>query len=363
MVGPADFRTSPGIRDSAERVAADPAASLYCFDAERGEAVFVECATPEEVLRAPFLYEAQARLAQWLIRMPFAEFHRLADCFAPPEGRLIWIHSVGRCGSTLVSKALDTLPHVRSLSEPDDLTQIVLLRSEKALPDTELAALIESSVRWRCRPAQDAATRFAIKTRSEVTSIAGFLTQLYPRAKHVFLYRDGTSWANSVFKSRWLDADLTAPIDPGDLRKGWARMIPLVAERIAAGAPLNPVEVRTLGWISAMESYFVMRDAAVDLCAARFEDLTADPIGTLNALFRFCDLDGADWGLIREVLGRDSQAGTVFDREERARVARSLSSEELAPVERLVAERPRLRTPSVVLPGTLAPSGSSGSTV
>jgi len=364
VVGPADFEWEPGAEIEPETVIRDPALSLYCFDRESGSALFVEVDDPAAVEQAPFYYQGQNEHARGLVSMPLEVFHRLAETIAEPPGGLIFIHSVGRCGSTLVSKALEAVPEVQSLSEPDDLTQMIEFRTTGGAPDAELRRLIRSTVRWRCKPRSGAPARWvAIKMRSEVMVLADLIGLEFPAARHLFLYRDGVSWMRSVYQNAPPERNPYDEVANRELEASWAYTIPLVRDSIRADAAMNPAELRILAWVTCMEAYLGLRETGIPLCAARFEDLTANPVPVLEQLFTFCGIEGADWDSVREVLGRDSQAGTVFDREKRRKARRELPEALAEDARRVIAGRPRLRAPDVIVPGTILevcpPSGGT----
>ena len=354
IVKPANFTWAPGDEIEPHEVLQDPTFSLYCFDRENDTAIFVECADQAAVDRAPFYYQAQVEHAIGLVSMPLEVFHRVAEEIPEPPKGLIFIHSVGRCGSTLLSKVLEAIPLVQSLSEPDDLTQMVNLRELDGSLDEWLRKLIASSTKWRCKPRLGPpADWVAIKTRSEVLSLADLLGPSFRHSKHFFLYRDAVSWMRSIFRG-WpanqdvYDAELNRKIEDA-----WAETLPILQAYRREDAPMNPVQIRLLAWVTCMEAYLELLDMELPLCAARYEDLVKQPVPILEAFFAFCGIDAVDWNTIHEVLGRDSQAGTIYDREERRKQSRELTDELVQDVHDMIATRPLLRTPDVVLPGTL----------
>lgn len=356
-VKPEDFATERGPEIDPLEVLRDPRFTLYCFDRKAGAALFVECEDPEEIDRAAFYYQAQAEAAIGLVEMPLETFHRIAAEIPPPPRGLIFVHSVGRCGSTLLSKVLESVPGVQSLSEPDDLTQLVHWRAGDGASDEELHPLITSSTRWRGKPRFGTpAERVAIKTRSEVLVLADLIGTSFPQAKHFFLYRDAVAWMRTLFRGWPLDRDVYDEALNRKMEEGWSRTLPIFREYRRPEAALNPIQIRILAWITCMEGYLDLLDMGIPICAARFEDLTSDPLDIIQRLFAFCDIEGVDWEEIRGVLSRDSQAGTVYDREQRYKQNRVLPPELEQDLRNVIATRPRLRTPNVIVPGTLLPS-------
>ncbi len=184
--------------------------------------------------------------------MPFSAFLELSLQIRIPN--LVLVHSVGRCGSTLLSKAIEGISDVESLSEPDELTQLVNLRSsksEKWMRDATLAA-----VRWRCKPRRGTpALHVAIKMRAEVMVLGELLCSVLPEARHLFMYRNGVSWAQSVYALGDPNRDFADVELNHNMQKIWASFMPLVAQYQRDEPPLNPIEIRILAWANCMETY------------------------------------------------------------------------------------------------------------
>jgi hypothetical protein len=354
MVDPSDFTWGPGAEIDPEEVLLDPSITLYCIDPENDSALFVQSGDQVAVDQAPFYYQTQVEQAIGLVSMPLDVFHRVGKTISEPPGGLIFVHSVGRCGSTLMSKALAAVPEVHSLSEPDDLTQIGHLRVAHQFQSEWIRDLIRSSVAWRCKPRSGPpADRVAIKMRSEVMVLADLLGPTFPDSSHLFLYRDAVSWMGSVFWGWPADRDVYDEELNRAMMTSWARSLPIVLEYMDRDPPLNAIQIRTLAWINCMEAYLTFVEAGIPICAARFEDLTKTPGPTLARLMEFCGIEVNDWDAIHEVLGRDSQAGTVYDREARSKAGRELTPDLAREVTEMVASRPLLQTPDALLPGTV----------
>ena len=104
--------------------------SLYCLNHASRQAIFAELPPGIDLASAPFYYQAQFDHAQRLVAVPYAEFHQLAETIPLDLSRLILIHNIGRCGSTLLSSAFNQLDGVISFSEPDVFANFVALRHE-----------------------------------------------------------------------------------------------------------------------------------------------------------------------------------------------------------------------------------------
>src|SRR5258708_6972713 len=72
IVKPTDFVGEPGDPIDPQVVLSDPTMTLYCFDRERGCALFVQCDDQMSVDSAAFYYQAQFQNAVGLVSMPLA---------------------------------------------------------------------------------------------------------------------------------------------------------------------------------------------------------------------------------------------------------------------------------------------------
>ena len=53
-----------------------------------------------------FIRETQLNLCRRLITVPLSTFHRLADLIGDPKGELVFLFSMARCGSTLLTQVV-----------------------------------------------------------------------------------------------------------------------------------------------------------------------------------------------------------------------------------------------------------------
>lgn len=352
IVRPNHFEVGPGVAIAAEEVVSNPNITLYCVDADQNRVLFVECPDEIRLEKSVFYYQGQFENATSVIYMPLPEFHRLAEDIQLPKN-LIFVHSVGRCGSTLVSKALDAVPSVLSLSEPDDLTQICESRTVDGSHDAWLRQMIVSSVHWRAKARHEGTFEtLAIKTRSEVLVLGDLIYELFTGAHHPFLYRNAVSWMRSNYRSFPMDRDVYDHEKNREMVASWAKLLPLARSYTQKEPPLNPVEVRVLAWISCVEAYLDLLEAGAKPFAIRYEDLNQNPKACLEAFFQFCDVEVTDWPAIENVLGKDSQEGSFFSRSERYAKTNELTESLVQDIDNLIATRPRIKSPHAILPGT-----------
>ena len=288
----------------------NPNVSLYFLDDDSQQVIFVETPPDVDLVQAPFYYATQYEHAQRLIAISYDTFHQLAA--AIPENNLIFVHSIGRCGSTLISHALNTVDRVQSLSEPDIYTQIHMMRYLDRNRDEEFMQLLKSSTRILGRNTPT----LALKFRGMCIHIADLLWRAFPQAKNLFLYRHAESWARSM----------GIESVPVDLRKQPSTEVPFHRRTIAPlsvafaerhGRESTPVEMSALMWLSMIDKYLMLHQMGVPFLALRYEDLQAQPTQALAAIFRYCGLSEAAVDAAHAVFSKDSQEGTFLSRANR----------------------------------------------
>jgi len=172
--GPDDFALEPGREVPLSRVF-DPDVSPYCFDLAARSLV---CVSTPDLSDAVFFYRAQREHARSVIKIPFASL-----ATGPPSPTLIF--SIGRCGSTLLVKALRAAG-VRAVSEPDFYTQAACGEP----PDFSLRGAIAGATRL---------LRYqVIKLRLECNNAPLLITGAFEAPRIMFILRDPLDWAASL---------------------------------------------------------------------------------------------------------------------------------------------------------------------
>ncbi|CAH1271509.1 Hypp4663 [Branchiostoma lanceolatum] len=80
-----------------------------------------------DIRKAPFLYQAQRANAEKLLLLPFDLLQTVTDALSETQSTVmnIFLYNTGRCGSTLMCKAMDVINDVQALSEPDVFQMII----------------------------------------------------------------------------------------------------------------------------------------------------------------------------------------------------------------------------------------------
>jgi hypothetical protein len=246
-------------------------AVIYCFDPGSERALFTLCDDLRALLQAPFLYEAQFAAARQIVTVPF---ERLEECACARGATPVFVFSIGRCGSTLLTALLGAIG-ANSVSEPDVLTQLAELPAptRARLSPAALPCLIRAcvgSLRTHCGDG------VVIKLRSQCIHIAAAILHACPDAKFVFMLRDRHAWAQSRHR-----AFGETPVFIAHLL---ARSIQCIDELAQAGCDLHIV------W---------------------YEELRDAPTATLRRLGMFdAALSRHDAVALSAVSAQDSQAGS-----------------------------------------------------
>lgn len=319
----------------------EPGYDLYCLDDAARRALFVSVPPGTDLTAAPFCYLAQYRAAQHVVAVPYEELHGLADGL--PDPALVLLYSVGRCGSTLLSRGFTAVPGVRSLSEPDVLSDVAMLRHWDPSREDEYAALVRSCLRLLGR----SAPVLAVKPRGGAVGIADLVQRQFPAVRNLFLYRHAERWMESMHAgfTPSLPDDAAMPTFLRYLLSQ-APLLATFAQR--AGRQPHLSETYALTWLSMMDRYVRLRDAGVPFLPLRYEELTAAPRETLTAVLDWCGLPTGAVGEVLATFATDSQEGTGLSRAARAETTAALpplDEEDYALARAILADHPTVTTP------------------
>lgn len=350
-----DFVLGPPQAVPAQTVIDQPDWSLYGLDKDAGVAVFVELATGTDLAKSPFVYADQQKLARRVLTVPFAALDSLAD-MVPAAKQVIFIFSIGRCGSTLIADALNAVPNVWSLSEPDAYSTLIMQhyysKNRLDFPPKQTIGLIRACTRLLYRPpVANPDGIFAVKLKSQSLFQADLFHQALPEATCVFLYRDALSWSNSVYqmmrKYGWPSVQtgddrasawtiFAACEDLGKLRP----YLDIDADAVPAELALAPA------WACNMEEYSKHLHSGVPFLAMRYNEINAERDRSLQRLFEHCRLPVEYVEKALAAFDHDSQAGTKIARD--IQVDR-LSKTQLERLGKILARYPEFGDPNLLL--------------
>ncbi|MFM7336543.1 MAG: hypothetical protein ACKO1H_19405 [Tabrizicola sp.] len=355
-----DFDLGSAVPTPASIVIDQPGWTLYGLDHARDLAVFTDLPPGTDLADSPFAYATQHRLARRVLTMPLADVEAVAD-LAPPVPRVILIFSIGRCGSTLLSHALNTVPGVWCLSEPDAFSTLILQHyhspRRSGFADDQVIRLIRACTRLQFRPPPDRqATVFAMKFRSQALFQADLIHRALPKADCVFLYRDALGWSNSVY-SMMRQYNFPDTLTGPDRALAWsiftaaADPAPLT-DVIDLAAPEVPMELALApAWSCNMAEYTRHLSAGVPFLALRYNEFNRDREASIARLLRHCGLPESHAAAALRAFERDSQSGTHLSREE---TTHRLSADRLDRLAALMTRLPAFFDPDLILPDAIS---------
>lgn len=314
LAGLDHFDLTPQGALSADALLTTPNLSLYSFDDEARCAVFVETSPEADLTAAPFYYRAQKEHARRIFTVPYEIFNALAEELPDPP-HLVLLHSIGRCGSTLLCNALGELGEVVSLSEPDVYTCAVGMRLPDGSRDAELTELLRSATRFLSLNTTAASEGvFLLKFRSWCLEVADLLAIAHPNAHALFLGRDLEGWIRSMGRLLKLtDPEREALYQHQGVKTPMFiyprdRFISLL--RHSSFLPEIWLEDVTLGWVSLMARYGELYQQGVITHALTYDDLIRHPQQALRAVAAACHIPVSNFDAALAVFENDSQVGT-----------------------------------------------------
>jgi LPS sulfotransferase NodH len=339
--------------------------TLYSLDSEY--ATFVECPDVDLEEEHDFYYVAQYRRALRIILLPIADFHAMAaELGDSAPGKLVFVYSTGRCGSTLLLKMLSALPGTRSISEPDSFTCIQAKNS--GFSEADKINLLRSASRFTAQKALRPGTGMLIvKFRSQCTEQAAVVSSILPGIKLLFMYRDACKVSFSFLRAFSTMPPVNLIFDhrvPGFLKRIIAgeisKMVKNNAKQHYDAAYIDTlpnIGLMAIMWVVQCKNFLALRAAKVNIAGVRYEDLVAEPKALVLALVKFLGRD-VELKTIKHVLAKltlDSQGDSALAKKSVAKNSGPdlrFSDEDRACVLEVLS-RHALNEPDIVLPGTL----------
>ncbi len=342
IVGLDDFRLEEVAprEDLCAAVAERPNITPYCLDHKNHRMVFAETPLEVDVSNAPLFYRSQYEAATRLIAIPYDLVHEIAMRLPAQLPELVFVYSVGRCGSTLMSNIWRCLNDTYSLSEPDVFTDINYRHGEGHLTDQEAIHLLGSAVRLFSRLSIPR-KRLVIKFRAQCIGLAELMHGQHPTASYVFMYRNALDCIDSrirVFGEQ--------PLPEHVFRQTFS----YAQSQPQALARLRRLAQPLLIWLVCVHNYLRMRECGLPLVAFKYEELLRNPTDSLARLFAHCGAADASVEQACSAMTEDAHAGTLLARN--TADLRTLSSEDFEFLRAFFAKHIRF-APDATLPGTL----------
>lgn len=352
-----DFTWEAGDRVDAQQIIHDPNISLYCLDDARQWAIFTVLPEGIDLSHVPFVYQAQSDHAKYLIAVPYATFLQLAQEISVDASQLVCIHNVGRCGSTLLSQALNKLETVTALSEPDIFANFITIRHT---PHDEQIRLLQASYQFMFRPTVvEDTTRYVLKFRNHCADIMDVFAEAFPTAKHLFMYRNGLDWVASLYRIIYKTGRANVRLTLAEAIEQHGLFFNRPDDDFASLFDSTKEDFslpfcRAALWVHMMTRYVEMYEGGFKPITIRYEDLVEHRDEMLSAIFERIGLPQTAVSQAKKAFEHDSQAGTKLARDEaKSGNVIQLPDDVVESVHQLLAKHEHIRTPDVILPDTL----------
>lgn len=297
-----------------------------------------------DLSQAPFIMTAQFHAAKAVLTVALNDLIELGETLPEPDN-LVFLFSIGRCGTTLANAILNRVPGTFSLSEPHAYVPLAFKRFKLETDKAKLLIAIVTKFMMRAPKGRPVET-YAIKFHSQVLFQAGLFFEVFPNAKFVFLYRDAHTWVNS--KSRFLQ-NIGVPLsfDKWGLKATWAASTADEPTSTLA-TYLDPDSSRTrhapllaAEWAFSLATYQRLYKQGVPFLALRYDDLSGNHVATTRALLNHVGLPEQAAELTLKAFEKDSQEGTAIARSSKAE---PLPGEDYAAIDAILARHdPPLR--------------------
>eukprot|EP00053_Salpingoeca_punica_P014470 m.131599 g.131599 ORF g.131599 m.131599 type:complete len:469 (+) comp16465_c0_seq1:103-1509(+) len=336
-----------------------------------------------------FYYQAQRAHMTRAFAIPFADYCDAVEKAMNDDKdtkqslrQTLFLHSTGRCGSTLFSRLFAELGSTHNLQEPDIfMSHTVIAQTQPDLIDPELhKRLVRSSTYMLVRNARlthpDAAN-IIIKTRSHSVQIAQLIADAVPESQKMFLYRNAIdtvdSFCAAFFNSRIARISRYLHLDSVFLFKltNIAESLPVIAPLLSnprysydlvyrLGAP----GITAIGWLSCMDRALQLQKNKFFDAVVRYEDLITHRMDIVRKVGDLCGLKDIE----EKSEKSDQKAEAVFDEDAHAANARTASlrrqqqsdepifvrPEDAKDVAELIAEHDEIKEGGFIIPGTVS---------
>ena len=331
-----------------------PNISLCCLDPAKRQAIFVETPPEIDIYKSPFIRNTQFEYAQRLISISYEDLHKIADRIENPNKRLIIIHYVSRCGSTLLCNLLSRLDNFVSLAEMDIFTHICDLRNIWKYPDEETIKILDSCTRICCKFPD---YHYILKPRHTGICIGDWLYRLFPDSKTIFMYRNGEDVVKSYIRicnSNNLTKKQIVEDDPNH----FINMKTILKKYYCDGNQWDEEYFRSnlfiFMWLFAMESYLNLTQQGIPMFTFRYEELIKSPQTIITELFKYCQLPLSQIDSVLQAFEQDSQANSFYSQKNAKRqLLNAKNIEEIKQrIDNILKKHPTIKTPDFIFPST-----------
>jgi hypothetical protein len=361
-----DFILSTSSPLDAQLILQSPQISMYCADVKNKNIVFVETPPGLDVPAAPFYYLAQYEHATRALTLSFDDFIRLAEALPYPDKRFLFLYTVGRAGSTLLTKICAGDPDTVAVSEPDILSDFLLLAQKDPLQKAQVEKLLLACFKlFSSSTATEGKQRILIKPRGYCIEMGEMIHTVLPDARGVFLYRNARPVIESFIRAFSIAGILSLLRDTlpsrmllAYLTKRYRTELPnyfpaLREYPLATLFKTGWTGVLCITWLSIMKAYVRLYRRGLDVRAVLYEDIIKAPQELVARLFRYCGIPDACLAAGLKALERDSQEGTRLARSVAHKKKRHMKEINMEHVRIILQTQPEISSPGYIAPGTI----------
>ncbi|CAH1801114.1 unnamed protein product [Owenia fusiformis] len=307
------------------RCVLDNDVTLYTIT-DNNEAIFVETPSNINIYSSdvhPFFYAAQFKHAVRVIKLPFESFTILANEIGDPKMKIVLISNTGRCGSTLLLQIFESTGQFITISEPDAMTKLALLRMKSGrtpMEEKTWCQMYKNLVRLQCKPRAgvDIQPAYCIKTRHVCVNDIEVLMAEFPDVHQIFLYRNilnTTKSMHSITNSYNKIQQYYLPIN-----KVSNTMVNALLPNWAKGKKFtkSPLSCYILEWGLVMSIYLHHQQNGVRVAAIRYEDILDSPTEACSTIFKYCNISTEFVSSGVKALCKESQRGSAIMRTDKA---------------------------------------------
>ena len=367
-----DFILSEGAPLDAQCILQSPQISMYCADVKNKLIVFVETPPGLNLPAAPFYYLAQYEHAAKVITLHFDDFISLTEALPCPDKKFLFLYTVGRAGSTLLTKIFAGDPATVAVSEPDILSDFSLLARKYPQQKAYVAQLLLSCFKLFSSSAATAGRqRILIKPRGYCIEMGEILHTVLPDARGIFLYRNVRPVIESFIRAFSIAGVLSLLRDTVLSRlllacfvKRYKKMlldyIPILNEYpLAIIFKTGWTGILCIAWVGVMKAYVDLYCRGFGIKAVLYEDIIKSPQEVIAQLFSYCSIPAACVEPGLKAMESDSQEGTRLARSVAKNKQWQMKEINMEHVRIILQEQPEIRSPDYIVPGTIMHDGGT----
>jgi hypothetical protein len=316
--GHKNFTRGPSRSTPSDIVVSEPGWTLFSFDIEKSQAVFLDNCVGVDLSKVPFCHLVQYERAKRLALVSFSDLLGLAEKLPDPKST-VQLFNIGHCGSTLLHHVFNRAPGVWCISEPNWFFNLAMTRHN--IDHASMQLMLRAGMRFLMLFEGAAkAEMIVVKQYSQLTTLFKAMHEAVPNTKSMFLYRDGKSWPNSFYHFlQKMGVGMVVPPDKRDFQ--WMMMSGNSPQRELEGVVDPHADVVTfdrvagVAWALHVREYLEAIGNGVPMMAVRYNELNSDRINTIGRIFKYLGMPADLAATTLEAFDKDSHQGTQTARD------------------------------------------------